>query len=129
MERAMILVAVAACLVIVGCWMYGGEIAAALDTWRMQVEAKRAQAESELLKAQSEHDKALADLERAQGERELYEAAAESVRKDSRLVAWNAVRRDFWQGVILVLGSITLIGFWVREAWLAVLERGMHKRS
>lgn len=97
-------------------------------------EAQTAQAEAQAIQAQADADKtaaqadriwaaadlakAEADVERAKGEAKaniiqaqaesgLYEAAASSVKKDSRLVAWYAVRSDII-ATILIIASIPI---------------------
>ena len=86
----------------------GARIAEA-ETAYVKAEAERTDAEATLADAQ-------ADIERAAGERramtiqasaeaKLYEAAAASVRKDSRLVAWDAVRNDV-RIIIIVLALL-----------------------
>lgn len=78
---------------------------AALDARVSEAYALRANAEAERTAAQADLADAQARIEREKGEAqskriqanaeaELYSAAAASVRKDSKLVAWYAVRRD-----------------------------------
>ena len=81
--------------------------------------------DAQLLEARAGADTAAAQLAEAQAERihasgeyEIFAAAAQSVRKDSNLVAWYAVRRD----ILTTMITCSLVPFWASAgAVLAVL--------
>jgi len=83
--------------------------AAIAEAEALQAQARADEAEAEALQIEAQGN-ADATRQRATGERAIFEAAAESVRKDSRLVTWYAIRPDvrmlFVYGFVIVVGII-----------------------